>query len=353
MIHTLRQWIKRYFSDPEAMVLFFVLLIGFGIIFTLGHILAPVLASVVIAYLLEWVIAQLQHFKLPRFVAVLIVFIGFLGLSVVAFFILLPLLWKQLIALSDDLPQMLLKGQTLLLHLVHRFPTLLSQDQINALSAELLAQSRETAKVVLSVSWSSITTLMTSMVYVILVPLLVFFLLKDKTQMLRWASTFIPRKRGILRRVFAEVNDQVANYIRGKVFEIVLVGATTYGVFLYFEMHYAVLLAVLVGLSVLIPYVGAMVITIPVLLVGYLQWGWGPTFGYCMLAYGVVQAVDANLLVPLLFSEALNLHPVAIIIATLFFGGIWGFWGVFFAIPLATLVKAVMSAWPRPTHRSP
>lgn len=351
MIHTIRQWIKQYFSDPEAIVLFFVLLIGFGAVLTLGRILAPVLASVVIAYLLEWVITQLQYFKMPRLVAVLLVFIGFLGLSLVAFFMLLPLLWKQSVALFNDLPQMLSKGQAVLFELMHRFPTVLSQEQIHTVSAELVAQSHEAAKIVLSFSWSSITALMTTMVYVILVPLLVFFLLKDKTQMLKWAATFLPRKRGVLRQVSSEVNDQVANYIRGKVFEILLVGISTYGVFWFFEMRYAVLLASLVGLSVLIPYVGAMLISIPVLLVGYLQWGWGPDFGYCMLAYGIVQALDGNVLVPLLFSEAVNLHPVAIIIATLFFGGIWGFWGVFFAIPLATLVKAVLSAWPRPSHR--
>ncbi|MNT53842.1 hypothetical protein D3C72_1909530 [compost metagenome] len=66
-----------------------------------------------------------------------------------------------------------------------------------------------------------------------------------------------------------------------------------------------------------------------------------------MVAYLVIQALDGNLLVPLLFSEAVNLHPVAIIIAVLVFGGLWGFWGVFFAIPLATLVKAVLNAWPK------
>ncbi len=348
MIHTIKQWIKQYFSDPEAIVLFFVLFMSFGIILAFGQILAPVLASVVIAYLLEWVITQLQSFKIPRLVAVWLVFIGFLGLSLMAFLMLLPLLWEQGVALFDDLPTMLSKGRSLLVQLINRFPAFLSQEQIDTVGAELLAQSHDAAKAVLFASWSSLTALMTSMVYVILVPLLVFFLLKDKKQMMDWAIGFLPHKRGVLRKVSIEVNHQVANYIRGKVLEILMVGLSTYGVFWYCEMRYAVLLASLVGLSVLIPYVGAMVITIPVLLVGYLQWGWSSDFGYCMLAYGVVQALDGNILVPFLFSEAVNLHPVAIIIATLFFGGIWGFWGVFFAIPLATLVKAVLSAWPRP-----
>ncbi|SQI37043.1 Domain of uncharacterised function DUF20 [Leminorella richardii] len=64
------------------------------------------------------------------------------------------------------------------------------------------------------------------------------------------------------------------------------------------------------------------------------------------IAYLVVQGLDSNLLVPLLFSEAVNLHPLVIILSVIIFGGLWGFWGVFFAIPLATLVKAVIHVWP-------
>ena len=63
-------------------------------------------------------------------------------------------------------------------------------------------------------------------------------------------------------------------------------------------------------------------------------------------ALDVIQGVDGLVLVPLLFSEAVNLHPVAIILAVLVFGSWWGLWGVFFAIPLVTLIKAIMTAWP-------
>lgn len=101
------------------------------------------------------------------------------------------------------------------------------------------------------------------------------------------------------------------------------------------------------GFSVLIPYIGAAAVTVPVAMVALFQWGLTPEFTWLMVAYLVIQALDGNLLVPLLFSEAVNLHPVAIIVAVLVFGGLWGFWGVFFAIPLATLVKAVLNAWPK------
>lgn len=96
----------------------------------------------------------------------------------------------------------------------------------------------------------------------------------------------------------------------------------------------------------MIPYIGAAAVTVPVAIVALFQWGLTPQFYTLLIAYGIIQALDGNVLVPVLFSEAVNLHPVAIIIAVLVFGGLWGFWGVFFAIPLATLVKAVWKALP-------
>ena len=141
------------------------------------------------------------------------------------------------------------------------------------------------------------------------------------------------------------MHQQMMNYLRGKLIEILIIGFVSTIAFISLGLQYAVLLGVLVGLSVLVPYVGATIVTLPVMLVALFQWGISPEFGYVMIAYGVIQALDGNLLVPLLFSEAVNLHPVTIIIAVIVFGGLWGFWGVFFAIPLATAVKAVLNAW--------
>jgi putative permease len=149
-----------------------------------------------------------------------------------------------------------------------------------------------------------------------------------------------------MRKIWAEMNLQIANYVRGKVIEIFIVGAVTYICFALLGVNYALLLGIAVGFSVVVPYIGAAVVTIPVAVIGFFQWGFTSEFYYLMGVYAVIQALDGNVLVPLLFSEAVNLHPIAIILAVLVFGGLWGFWGVFFAIPLATLFKAVVSAWP-------
>ena len=135
--------------------------------------------------------------------------------------------------------------------------------------------------------------------------------------------------------------------MRGKFWEIVIVGVVTWVVFALLGVDFAILLAVITGFSVLIPYVGAAAVTVPVALIGFVQWGFSLEFAWVMIAYGIIQALDGNLLAPILFSEVVNLHPIAIIVAILIFGGLWGFWGVFFAIPLATVVQAVIRAWPK------
>lgn len=194
-------------------------------------------------------------------------------------------------------------------------------------------------------SLASLVSLATVGIYLILVPLLIFFLLKDKEEMLGMLGGILPQNRNLADQVWHEMNEQISNYIRGKVLEILIVGLVSYITFYILDLRYSALLAVAVGLSVLIPYIGAAAVTIPVAIVGLFQWGLSPQFYYLLVAYGIIQALDGNVLVPILFSEAVNLHPVAIIVSVLVFGGLWGFWGIFFAIPLATLVKAVINAF--------
>jgi len=183
-------------------------------------------------------------------------------------------------------------------------------------------------------------------IYLVLVPISVFFFLKDKDQLLAWVRSLLPYNRPLLNAVGEEMNDQLGNYVRGKFIEILIVGVATYVSFTVLGLNYAALFGVLVGLSVLIPFVGAALVTLPVFVVAVIQFGWTWDLGIVMIVYGVIQFLDGNVLVPLLFSEVVDLHPITIIVAVLAFGGVWGVAGVFFAIPLATLIKAIYKAWP-------
>ena len=340
------EWFKRTFSDPQIVFLTVVLALGFAVVLTMGDMLAPVIASAVIAYLLEGLVVVFEDRGLPRLLSVSVVFIAFMLFLTLVLFGLMPLLSRQVTELVQQLPNIIGAGQKVLMTLPERFPEVVSPQQaqeiLDAARREIASWGQE----VLTMSLSSVVGVLTVLVYLVLMPMLVFFFLKDKDIILRWFFRFMPGERGLADVVWLEVDKQIANYVRGKFWEIIIVWAATLMAFTYFELQYAMLLSVLVGLSVVIPYVGATVVTFPVVMVAWFQWGWGPDFLWVTVAYLVIQALDGNVLVPLLFGEVVSLHPIAIIVAILVFGGLWGFWGVFFAIPLATLVNAVLRAWP-------
>ncbi len=346
MIEVIKGWFNRYFSDPQAVLLAAILIIGFTVILTMGHMLAPVLAAVVIAYLLEGLIRKLERTGLRRIFAVLIVFTLFNTFVAVLLFGITPLLSSQITSLARELPRYLEIGRSMLEQLPEHY-TFVSERQIQQLVDVLNREVGTLGQTIFTFSLSSIPGIITIMVYMILVPMLIFFFLKDKAAILKWFGGFLPQDHSLASHVWEEMDLQLGNYVRGKFWEILIVGIVTYIGFAIFGLKYGILLATLVGISVLVPYIGATVVTIPVMLVAYFQWGWSTDFAMAMIVYGVIQALDGNLLVPLLFSEVVNLHPIAIIVSVLVFGGLWGFWGVFFAIPLATLVNAVIRAWPR------
>jgi putative permease len=340
-------WFRRHFSDPQAVILAVLLGIGFAVIIFFGHMLAPVLASIVIAYLLEGLVGILQRQRVPRLLAVLLVYSAFMTYVVFVLIGLMPLLTRQLSQLFQQLPTMIERGQTLLMQLPERYPSLITAQQVSDIINSLRTDIGQAGQQVLSYSLTSVLNVITVLVYLVVMPLLVFFFLKDKQRIIAWFTGFLPRERGLATQVWSDVDQQIANYVRGKFVEILIVWAASYLTFALMGLNFAMLLGVLMGLSVIIPYIGAVVVTVPVALIAYFQWGWGSEFAYLMLAYTIIHAIDGNLLVPLLFSEVVNLHPIAIIVAVLVFGGLWGFWGVFFAIPLATLVQAVLKAWPK------
>jgi putative permease len=339
-------WFKAYLSNPQVVILVMALIGVFLIVTTFGHMLAPVFASVIIAYLLEGVVSTLEKRHVPRPIAVGVVYIFFLAFGIFLTVGLLPVLSNQATQLFGQVPGMIKQAQAAALRLPELYPQYFTELQVTQLTDTVRDQVTSMGGLAVSKGLSSVVGVITIVVYVILVPLLVFFFMKDKRRLLNWALGFLPEDRSLASTVWTHVDGQIGNYVRGKFWEILVVWWATFVVFLALGLNFAMLLAVLVGLSVLIPYIGAAVVTIPVALVAFFQWGLGGDFYVLMVAYFIVQMLDGNVLVPLLFSEVVNLHPIAIIVAVLVFGGLWGFWGVFFAIPLATVVQAVLLAWP-------
>jgi putative permease len=345
-MNILSLWFRRYFSDPQVIILLGLLLIGFVLLGLVGQMLAPVIASVIVAYLLEGTVGFFERLGVPRKPAVAVVFLLFLATLLGLFFVLLPLLISQIAQLVQQLPAMLGRAQDLLIQLPERYPDAIDEQQVRDLIGLLRNDMIGFGQRILALSVEWLPTIVTLGVYLILMPMLVFYFLMDKDSILNWVLSFLPNDRPLADQVWREVRIKIGSYVRGKAYEMLIVALVTYVAFLFFGLDFSALLATATGISVLIPFIGVILAAVPVVLVAYSQWGAGNEFLWLMGTYTLIQFLDGYLLQPLLMSGVVDLHPTAVIVAILVFGGIWGFWGVFFAIPLASLVQAVLNAWP-------
>ena len=346
MLEEINNLFRKIFSNEETLVFGMLLTAAFLILFFLGNILTPFLISIIFAYLLVGMQKRLEDYGLNSTIALIVTFSFFLLLGIALMVWLGPLVYQQLQSLILEIPKWVNAFMIFAQNVPEKYPDLVSSDQITAFLQSLSGQITAISQDFLKASIAGIQNTVTIAINLILLPILVFFFLFDRESIISDFLNILPRERAMLKKVWVEMDGQLSNYARGKAIEIVIVGSAAAIIFIYFGLEYIALLSVLVGFSVLIPFLGAFIVTLPVAAVGLLQFGLSFDFWLLMGAYLVLQILDGYLLVPILFSDAVKLHPVVIMLAVFVFGGMFGFWGVFFAIPIATLIKAIWNSWP-------
>ena len=346
MIEHFKNIFRRIFSNEETVVFSIIIILTLLLFSFFIEVLTPFIISIIVAYLLVGLQKKIETYNIVQPISTIIAFSVFIIVGAAMFTWLIPLLYVQLQSFVLDIPRLFNDFLNFISTIPAAFPDLVNSDQISvffqAVSSELSSITQNIVKSSISGIQSTITVLL----YIILFPILVYFFLFDRKNIIEGCLKIIPGDRAMLSQVWSEMDVQLSNYVRGKVLEIFIVGIAAAILFASFGLNYGALLAVLVGLSVLIPYVGAFSITIPIVIIGLLQFGLGTQFYLLIGLYLLLQFLDGNLLVPIIFSEAVKLHPVVIILAVFIFGSMFGFWGVFFSIPLATFIKAVWNAWP-------
>lgn len=349
LINAVSDWCRRNFADPAAVSLFFSLVVLLLLFEFFGGILVPILVSIALASVLHSLAASLERLGFQRLPAIVTVFSLFIAFFILILVVFVPLLWRQLFGFTQDLPRMFLDIQNLLNQWARHYP-----GELGFLRGEELMQlARQEMSTwwhyVLAYSLTSIPSLIAVVLYFVLVPILAFFFLKDQAAILQWFSQYLPKNRYLIKEVWSEVLSQIGLYIQGRIIEIFIIGVAASLLLALLGLHYALLIGAGIGVSVIVPYVGAAVSFIPVVVTALFQWGFSFHAFYVIAALLILMLFDANVLVPLLFAQTLDLHPVVIILSILVFGAIWGFWGVFFGIPLATLIKAILEKWPKGT----
>lgn len=339
---------SRHLQDPQVLAMVLVLAAGVLVLNFFGNALAPVFTAVVLAYLLEGMVAVLVRLHLPRTLSVMLVFSLFMLLLILVLFVLAPNLFTQLTRLSAEAPRINETLRELLRRLSESAAGLVNPAFAENLLVWVVESSQTLVTRSITYLLQSIPGLLSLFLYLLLVPFLVFFYLKDKKILLVYLHRYLPEERGLLNQVLGRVDVGIGGYIRGKFWEMVLLGVATYLVFVVMEVQYAFLLALLTGLSVLIPFLGVAAVTVPVMVLGLIQWGLTWDALNPLVAYAILQVIDGSVVAPLILGEAVDLHPTTIIVSVLFFGSLWGLLGVFFAVPLAILIKNVAESLSSP-----
>ncbi len=346
MFEQVNKVLKNIFNNEETIIFSLAILLFFLVISFFGSILTPFIISIVVAYLLVGMQKKIQSYDVSANVSLIITFSVFIITGAALLIWLVPLLYIQLQAFILDVPNLINNFLDFVSELPAKFPDLVSSEQISIFFQAVSEEASVIAQNIVKSSISGIQSAITFLLYIILFPILVYFFLFDRKNIIDGFIKIIPGKRQMLTNIWAEMDIQLSNYVRGKTIEIFIVGIAAAIIFVSLGLKYSALLSVLVGLSVIIPFVGAFLVTIPIVIVGLLQFGLSTEFYLLIGLYLLLQALDGNLLVPIIFSETVKLHPVVIILAVFIFGSMFGFWGVFFSIPIATFIKAVWNAWP-------
>ncbi len=346
MLDQINSFLKKIFSNEETIVFSFVIFCVFLMMTFFGSVLTPFLISIVVAYLLVGVQKKIESFNISSKWALVITFAIFIVTGAAMLVWLLPILYTQLQAFVLDVPELFNNFLEFVSTLPAKFPELVTSEQITVFFQAVSSELSSITQNIVKSSIAGIQSTITILLYIILFPILVFFFLFDRKNIMDGLSKLVPGNREMFSNIWTEMDMQLSNYVRGKTTEIFVVGLCAAIIFSLVGLKYSALLSVLVGLSVVIPYVGAFLVTVPVVIVGLLQFGLTSEFYILITLYLLLQILDGNLLVPIIFSDAVKLHPVAIILAVFIFGSMFGFWGVFFAIPMATFIKAVWNAWP-------
>ncbi len=349
MSKLLKTWYSRNLTHPSSIRMVGIIILCISTICIVGDILTPVAISLIIAYLLDGIVEKLHNFKMSNILSIILVLFIAISILFMMAFLLIPVLWHQLADLVHDIPNIVTASQSYVSSTIERYPEFFSPELIDNFFINFKDEISSFGQFVITFSLSSIPNLIMVVIYLVMIPLLVFFFLIDKQLILANLKKIFSNDKKILA-VGREINIKLGSYVRGKFIEMAIVAGVTSITFMILDLNYGLLLGCLVGTSVFIPFVGAIFVTIPIVIIGLLQWGFDSSFMWLAVIYSIILFIDANVLVPFLFAGAMKMHPLTIIIAIFLFGGLWGFWGVFFAIPLAVIIKSVIIMWPKATR---
>jgi predicted PurR-regulated permease PerM len=333
-------------SRSAALQWLAVALVLAGLLYLLGPILAPFVAAAILAYICDPLVDRLCEWKLPRTLAVVLVMCALLLSFVALALILLPLLEKEIGLLMERLPQWLDTARSRSLPLLQQWLGAGFEWNNQNLKDELLRHWKEgsgTAAQLLPWLGVSGGALIAWVVKLLLIPVAMFYLLRDWDLLVARVDALVPRHwHGKVREIALEVDGILAEFLRGQIAVMLLMSVYYVLVLWMVGLDFALPIGVVAGLLVFVPYLGMILGLVLATLAAAMQFS---AFGDVLLVwavFGMGQLLEGMLITPWLVGNRIGLHPLAVIFSLLAFGQVLGFFGVLLALPLAAILLVVL-----------
>lgn len=334
-------------SDARKFLILSLVVLTGVLLYLLAPVLTPFLAAAILAYLADPLVDRLEALRLPRTLAVSVVFIGLTALAVVGLLILLPLLQRQFLVLAQKLPVYIdTLRHDLLPWLEARFglgPDTLDLDTLKAslqqhwqdagsIAARLLASLTRSGLVVSG--W---------IVNLLLIGVVTFYLLRDWDRLVDAVRGLLPRRwEPVVVKLAGESDEVLGAFLRGQLL-VMLALATIYSVgLMWVGLELGLLIGLLAGLVSFVPYLGFIIGIAVAGIAALLQFHELLPLLYVAGVFAIGQLLEGTVLTPLLVGDRIGLHPVAVIFAVLAGGQLFGFMGVLLALPVAAVIAVLL-----------
>ena len=359
--HFTLSWFFKWFLDNKAVTVFLVtLLLGLNIFILskisflfipvidfLSVVMLPVILSGLLFYLLNPLVDLMEKYKINRVLAISIIFVVIAFLLIIGLAVAIPNLQRQVVIFAQNVPSYIEDADRVIDDLVTKRLPDDFRPQLEQVLAQFSTQATAWASNISSkaVNWVSAIISGTSQVIValIIMPFMLFYLLRDGKGLRDYITQFLPNKlREPVGRMLTDVNQQLANYVRGQITVAVIVAIMFIIFFKIIGLRYAVALGVTAGVLNLVPYLGSFLAMLPALVLGLIA---GPVMLLkVIIVFIVEQTIEGRFVSPLILGSQLNIHPITILFVLLTSGSMFGIWGVLLGIPIYASAKVVISA---------
>lgn len=323
--------------------LFFYLLVKlfplYKIVFSfLWHLLLPFFIACLIAYLIFPLIKKIHSFNIPKGIAILLIYLLFFGGTTYLLYRIYPMVIHQLRDFNEHLPQFIATYEALI-YRIYEYTSFLPE-AVHDKMDQLINSLEHSLDKVLTKLVGGFTKIFDMIVVITVIPVLVFYFLKDYDKIKAFIKKFIPKKYQRQSSLMCHAIDKsLGNYFRGLLIVCSFVSVTTFIVFYFLKIKYALLLSIIMGVTNIIPYFGPIIGAVPAIAVTFMTSG--KLVVFVLISIFVIQLIESNLLSPYIVGKSISIHPVAIIFALLLGGELFGVIGMIIAVPLLTILKVI------------